>query len=522
MDNNNFDESVVNQNDDVEQQVPKELTKKEKAEKASKDIADITARGLGRYFGGNAGAAAVDTALKTKWGQGIQKGASKIVANIPGMKGNLARSYGFVNKYKDTAHQVLDKIGSTSYDSSDSDNVSNNDTNIKDKGVISGLWEKLPLKTKLIIIGIAASFIFVIIFLIILITPLMELGIIDIKGIGKFASYHSPNHTYTSISNNAKYWWPIGSAETTTENGVVFASGEPASTYITSDFNDRESFRNSNHGGIDIGNNGHGSGVINIIAVQDGTVIYPSDASQVAQEDSGYLEGGGYGNYVKIQHADGTITVYAHLYKDSVTVFAGDIVRQGQVIAKMGASGNVTGTHLHFEVISNGVKDYPLNYISAENPRLKSATIVGTSVKQTVCLTLKNMGIPDNGIAGIMTNMRHESNFNPEAQGDKENGVYTSYGLCQWHKGRKNQLIKSFPDTYNTVDSQLQYLLYELENKPSYKKTYNAIYDTDMSVSDITNVFCTNFEIPRDTVKTCNNRRKESATFAEYVKNGCQ
>ncbi|WP_435057628.1 M23 family metallopeptidase [Streptomyces sp. bgisy060] len=58
--------------------------------------------------------------------------------------------------------------------------------------------------------------------------------------------------------------------------------------------------------------------------------------------------GGAYGNQVVIQHADGTFSQYAHL--SSISVSAGQTVSGGQQIGLSGATGNVTGPHLHFEM----------------------------------------------------------------------------------------------------------------------------------------------------------------------------
>lgn len=177
-------------------------------------------------------------------------------------------------------------------------------------------------------------------------------------------------------SSSNLFWWPIGSKETTTIDDVLFATGDPQTIVISSYFGGFDGFRVTRHGGLDISNAGYGIGVVNIIAAKDGVVIYPNSRSEVQFEDKGYYgnkEGFGYGNYVKIQHSDGTYTVYGHLAKDSVTVFAGETVQQGQVIAKMGNSGSSTGAHLHFEVrVGANTTDArvdPLLYIDPKNPR---------------------------------------------------------------------------------------------------------------------------------------------------------
>ncbi|WP_425827139.1 M23 family metallopeptidase [Streptomyces fractus] len=75
--------------------------------------------------------------------------------------------------------------------------------------------------------------------------------------------------------------------------------------------------------------------------------------------------GGAYGNEVVIEHADGHYSQYGHL--SSIGVAQGDTVTAGQEIAKSGATGNVTGPHLHFEVRTTA--DYgsdidPIAYLS--------------------------------------------------------------------------------------------------------------------------------------------------------------
>lgn len=90
--------------------------------------------------------------------------------------------------------------------------------------------------------------------------------------------------------------------------------------------------------------------------------IWAAMGGTVVKASSGTW-GGGYGNHIIIDHGNGLKTLYGHMEYLSVSV--GDVVTQGQVIGKMGRTGNVrgkTGIHLHFEVIQNGVKKSPGNY----------------------------------------------------------------------------------------------------------------------------------------------------------------
>lgn len=66
------------------------------------------------------------------------------------------------------------------------------------------------------------------------------------------------------------------------------------------------------------------------------------------------------GNYVAIDHGNGEFSVYAHLKAGSVAVKVGDVVKTGQVVGKLGSSGNSTEPHLHFQVCD---KPEPLNCV---------------------------------------------------------------------------------------------------------------------------------------------------------------
>jgi murein DD-endopeptidase MepM/ murein hydrolase activator NlpD len=98
------------------------------------------------------------------------------------------------------------------------------------------------------------------------------------------------------------------------------------------------------HAGIDIA----APAGTDVIAARGGRVIYSGHRFQ------------GYGNVVMIEHDDGYVTVYAHNSKNLVG--EGDTVSRGQTVARVGATGNATGSHCHFEVRHGRVAVDPAPY----------------------------------------------------------------------------------------------------------------------------------------------------------------
>lgn len=110
----------------------------------------------------------------------------------------------------------------------------------------------------------------------------------------------------------------------------------------------------SGHTGIDININVKGKSVV---AADDGVVI---KSKAIKSKGGSYRS---YGECIIIRHNDGKVTLYAHMKKDSRVVFVGDKVHKGQVIGKVGSTGNSSGTHLHFEVKIKGRAVNPFKYL---------------------------------------------------------------------------------------------------------------------------------------------------------------
>jgi murein DD-endopeptidase MepM/ murein hydrolase activator NlpD len=123
---------------------------------------------------------------------------------------------------------------------------------------------------------------------------------------------------------------------------------------IKSGYGNRRSFNGSEyiyfHSGIDYG---VCAPSLNIYAVAPGIVVFVGDLTVR-------------GNAVIIDHGWGVYSAYYHQAATAVNV--GDSVQQGQIIGTVGATGRVTGAHLHFEVWVNGVQVQPLDWLANTYP----------------------------------------------------------------------------------------------------------------------------------------------------------
>ena len=125
----------------------------------------------------------------------------------------------------------------------------------------------------------------------------------------------------------------------------------PMSSVITSPFGTARVFNGtlkSYHGGTDF----RAAVGSSVIAANDGTVVIAKDR---------YYAGGS----VVIDHGEGIYTQYYHL--SALNVKVGRVVKKGEIIALSGASGRVSGPHLHFGVIVRGVQVNPINFVKKIN-----------------------------------------------------------------------------------------------------------------------------------------------------------
>lgn len=99
-----------------------------------------------------------------------------------------------------------------------------------------------------------------------------------------------------------------------------------------------------------------------IVAHSDGKVIFYQDGYDNLKGSVGNI---GFGNFVRIDHGNGFVTMYAHMRKN-LLVKNGQTVRKGQRLGYMGDSGNAYGAHLHFEITKDGKRINPYEYLDKD------------------------------------------------------------------------------------------------------------------------------------------------------------
>jgi len=256
----------------------------------------------------------------------------------------------------------------------------------------------------------------------------------------------------------------------------------------------------SGHHGIDLGwSRDYGGKNQPIYAVDDGEVIYKQ-----VQTNGGYV--------LHIRHNNGFVSEYGHLKAGSWLVNVGDNVIMGQHIADMGATGNVTGNHLHFglyqgtsinynvnhwvnavdnlfaypdqTVNSRTDQSYNINYATDNllrhgtygnyygNLTTGSQALTQTQMElnaQYIYRALTHEGWSLSAICGLLGNMQYESSINPGRwQSDDVGNTSMGYGLVQWTPATKYINWVGSGKDYSTMDNNLARIEYEVSNNIQY------------------------------------------------------
>lgn len=148
-----------------------------------------------------------------------------------------------------------------------------------------------------------------------------------------------------------------------------------------------------------------------IIAFEDGVVIETRDSVE------GYDATKSAGNYVYIKHDNNYTTRYLHMKLGSVRVKKGDKVKKGSIIGYTGATGYVTGTHVHFEIRNNNIAEDPLPYLEGTNKIIKTKIYLGTKVTKDT--TKDQIMIKEN-----VTDLRVRESPNGKILGYINPGIY--------------------------------------------------------------------------------------------------
>jgi len=132
---------------------------------------------------------------------------------------------------------------------------------------------------------------------------------------------------------------------------------------ISAGFQSNDAVHRGHHNGIDIAGGGISGAAI--VAISDGVVVTSNNSCSHNYGKSGSCGcGGGYGNYVTINHGtkDGRTYVVTYGHMSRAAVGAGTTVKKGQTIGYVGSTGWSTGYHLHFGLAVNGAWVNPMNY----------------------------------------------------------------------------------------------------------------------------------------------------------------
>ena len=199
--------------------------------------------------------------------------------------------------------------------------------------------------------------------------------------------------------------------------------------------------------------------------------------------------------------------------KDVISKLPEDVVEQipGQVIEDLSKNEATTD---ELESLKAALEaEYARQQAEKQQETKKEETIQEAftsgkySNEQLVYLfAVKVMGYNSAAAAGLLANIKAESGFNPNINGDSG----TSFGICQWHASRKTRLINWCENNgmdYKSLAGQLYFLKYELETYyPSVNKYMKGVSNDADGAYDAAYYFCYHFEAPANKASKSNSR----------------
>lgn len=171
---------------------------------------------------------------------------------------------------------------------------------------------------------------------------------------------------------------------------------------------------------------------------------------------SGVGTAGPYGNHVEINHGGGLQSLYAHLSKISVGL--GQVLAQGDGVGKVGATGNVTGPHLHLEARLNGKAVDPMPYLT--KPKGGASSI--SSAKQFARGRLASFGWGQREFPALERLWEGESGWRWNAK----NPSSGAYGIPQALPASK--MASAGPDWRTNPATQILWGLRYIKDRPDY------------------------------------------------------
>ncbi|MCY7390110.1 MAG: M23 family metallopeptidase [Leptolyngbyaceae cyanobacterium CAN_BIN12] len=176
----------------------------------------------------------------------------------------------------------------------------------------------------------------------------------------------------------------------------------------------------------------------------------------VLSAHSGYVRyadwGDGYGNMIIVEYADGKYqTLYAHL--SEILVKEGEAVRARQVIGKVGATGGVTGAHLHFELLKKSASDFEAIDPAAQIKAVEAYVAVkpaepGHTSQETSQIQAALPSSPEQSAEPPIALPENPTNFTPTPAASSETSpIYDAPGL------QSNTAATTVPEDINPVAS---------------------------------------------------------------------